>query len=157
MMKVSVVAAMKQKAAENFKLKDVSFIDFESIDMEEMSKVITEADLQEFSATVEVSANLLITYEGVPPDSYRVLNSMLQDWVDDHDEDLKKIINPKLIPFLKEHYKDVDVSDLKEDFDDYIWEDQVDYMPEIDEDKKEIRFMVELVLEVEESEDGDED
>jgi hypothetical protein len=82
---------------------------------------------------------------------------MLQDWVDDHDEDLKKIINPKLIPFLKEHYKDVDVSDLKEDFDDYIWEDQVDYMPEIDEDKKEIRFVVELVLEVEESEDGDED
>jgi hypothetical protein len=125
--------------------------------MEEMSKVITEADLQEFSSTAEVSVNLRLTYEGIPPDSYRVLNNMLQDWVDDHDEDLKKIINPKLIPFLKEHYKDVDVSDLKEDFDDYIWEDQVDYMPEIDEDKKEIRFVVELVLEVEESEDGDED
>ena len=61
-----------------------------------------------------------------------------------------------IIPFLKEHYKNVDVSDLKQDFDDYIWEDQVDYMPEIDEDKKEIKFSVDMVLEVEEKE-SDED
>jgi hypothetical protein len=154
-MKVSVVAAMKQNAAKNLKLKDVSFIDFDSIDMEEMKASITEADIQEFSATVEVSANLRITYDGEPPDSYRVLNSMIQDWVDDHDEDLKKIINPKLIPFLKEHYKDLDTSDLKEDFDDYIWEDQVDYMPEIDENKKEIRFSLDLVLDVDEVDSDD--
>jgi hypothetical protein len=155
-MKTSVVAAMKEFASKNLKLKDVSFVDFDSIDLEEMDASITEADLQEFSASVEVSANLKITYDGVLPESYRILNSMLQDWVDDHDEELKKVINPKLIPFLKEHYKDVDVSDLKEDFDDYIWEDQVDYMPEIDEDKKEIKFVVDLVLEVEEQEeDGD--
>jgi hypothetical protein len=155
-MKTSVVAAMKEFASKNLKLKDVSFVDFDSIDLEEMDASITEADLQEFSASVEISANLKITYDGVLPESYRILNSMLQDWVDDHDDDLKKVINPKLIPFLKEHYKDVDVSDLKEDFDDYIWEDQVDYMPEIDEDKKEIKFVVDLVLEVEEQEeDGD--
>jgi len=151
-MKTSVVAAMKENAAKNLKLKDVSFVDFDSIDLEEYDASISEADLQDFSASAEVSANLKITYEGELPDSYRVLNSMLQDWVDDHDEDLKKVINPKLIPFLKEHYKDADVSDLKEDFDDYIWEDQVDYMPEIDEDKKEIKFVVDLVLEVEEKE-----
>lgn len=155
-MKTSVVAAMKEKAAKNLKLKDVSFVDFEAIDIEEMGATITGSDLEEFSSTVEVSANLKIGYEGDLPDSYRVLNSMLQDWVDDHDEDLKKIINPKLIPFLKEHYKNVDVSDLKQDFDDYIWEDQVDYTPEIDEDKKEVKFSVDLVLEVEEKEeDGD--
>jgi len=151
-MKTSVVAAMKENAAKNLKLKDVSFVDFDSIDLEEYDASISEADLQDFSASAEVSTNLKITYEGELPDSYRVLNSMLQDWVDDHDEDLKKVINPKLIPFLKEHYKDADVSDLKEDFDDYIWEDQVDYMPEIDEDKKEIKFVVDLVLEVEEKE-----
>ena len=155
-MKISVVAAMKEKAAKNFKFKDVSFVDFESVDLEEMSASITEAELQEFSASAEVSANLKIIYDGELPDSYRVLNSMLQDWVEDHDEDLKKVINPKLLPFLEEHYKSVDLSDLKADFDDYIWEDQVDYMPEIDEDKKEIKFTVELVLEVEET-DGDED
>lgn len=151
-MKTSVVAAMKEHAAKNLKLKDVSFVDFDSIDLEEYDASISEADLQEFSASAEVSANLKITYEGELPDSYRVLNSMLQDWVDDHDEDLKKVINPKLIPFLKEHYKDADVSSLQEDFDDYIWEDQVDYMPDIDEDKKEIKFVVDLVLEVEEKE-----
>ena len=36
-----------------------------------------------------------------------------------------------------------------EDFDDYIWEDQVDYHPCLDEEKKEIGFTVELVLNVE--------
>jgi len=155
-MKTSVVAAMKEKAAKNLKLKEVCFVDFDAIDMEEMDATITGSDLEEFSATVEISANLKIGYEGDLPDSYRVLNSMLQDWVDDHDADLKKIINPKLIPFLKEHYKNVDVSDLKQDFDDYIWEDQVDYTPEIDEAKKEIKFSVDMVLEVEEI-DADDD
>jgi hypothetical protein len=153
-MKTSVVAAMKQRAAENFKLKDVSFVDFDSIDIDELSTVDPK-NVADFSASVEVSANLCLTYDGTPPESYRVLNSMIQDWVEDHDADLKKIINPKLLPFIKERYKDIDASDLSEDFDDYVWEDQVDYMPELDEESKTIKFMVELVLEVEETESDD--
>jgi hypothetical protein len=154
-MKMSVVAAMKQLAAKNFKFKDVSFVDFDSIDAEDLNAAITDAGLQESVASIEASANLKLGYEGEPPDSYRVLNGMLQDWVDDHDEDLKKVINPKLMSYLKEHYEGADLSDLKEDFDDFIWEDQVDYMPEIDEDKKEIKFTVDLVLEVEDVIDDD--
>ena len=58
------------------------------------------------------------------------------------------IRSPKLIPFLKERFKDLDVSDLKEDFDDYIWEDQVDYIPGISEEDGRLHFSVELVLDV---------
>jgi hypothetical protein len=82
---------------------------------------------------------------------------MLQDWVDDHDVDLKKMINPKLTAFLKDNYDDIDISDLNQDFDDYIWEDQVDYMPEIDEEAKKIQFSVELVLEIEEEDSESDD
>lgn len=153
-MRASVVEFMAKKASENFKLKEAKFIGFDNIKVDEENSV--ENNEEEFSADIEVWANINIEYDGVPPDSYRVLNRMLQDWVDDHDGDLKKMINPKLVEFLKDKYDNIDVSDLNQDFDDYIWEDQVDYMPEIDEDKKTIKFTVELVLEIEEDEDDNE-
>jgi hypothetical protein len=152
-MRASIVDYMAKKASENFKLKEASFIGFENIEIDEEN--VVENNDEEFSANIEVWANIHIDYEGTPPDSYRVLNRMLQDWVDNHDEDLKKMINPQLSAFLKEKYANLDISDLNQDFDDYIWEDQVDYMPEIDEDKKKIKFIVELVLEIEE-EDNEE-
>jgi len=149
-MKVSAVEYMAKKASENFKLKDMVFSGFDHIDIEEENAILN--DDQDFSAYLEIWANVKLSYEGIPPESYRVLNKMLQDWVDEHEKELKTQINPKLTDFLKENYKDIDLSDLNTDFDDYIWEDQVDYMPEIDEDSKEINFVLELVLEVDEDE-----
>jgi hypothetical protein len=96
-----------------------------------------------------------IGYEGDLPDSYRVLNASIMDWVEEHEAELKKVINPKLVPFLKGQYPDVDVSDLQEDFDDYIWEDQVDYMPNPDEEAKTIKFSIELVLDIEDENDSE--
>ncbi len=150
-MRASVVEFMAKKASENFKLKEAKFTGFDNIEIEEENTV--DNNDEEFSASLEVWANMEITYEGDPPDSYRVLNRMLQDWVDDNEKQLKGMINPKLSAFLKEKYDGLDISDLDQDFDDYIWEDQVDYMPEIDEDKKKIEFVVELVLEIEEDEE----
>lgn len=155
MMRVSTVAVMKKMASDNFKLKDVRFNDFEAIDYEEVVKTVSKTDLSDFEAQLEVWANLTLSYQGEPPDSYRVLNGMIQDWVEENEDDIKKIVNPKLIPYLKEQFKEIDTSDLQDDFDDYIWEDQVDYMPEVDEDKKEIRFTVELVLDIDESEEDE--
>lgn len=152
-MRASVVEFMAKKASENFKLKEASFLGFDNVEIDEENAV--ENNEEEFSADIEAWTNISIEYEGTLPDSYRVLNRMLQDWVDDHEKDLKKMINPKLTDFLKEKYKNLDVSDLNQDFDDYIWEDQVDYMPDIDEDNKKIKFIVELVLEVEEDEDSE--
>lgn len=152
-MRASVVEFMAKKASENFKLKEAKFIGFDNIEIDEENAV--ENNDEEFSARLEVWANIEIAYEGEPPDSYRVLNRMLQDWVDDNETQLKKMINPKLSDFLKEKYEGLDLSDLNQDFDDYIWEDQVDYMPDIDEDGKKIQFVVELVLEIEEDEDDE--
>jgi hypothetical protein len=154
-MRASVVEFMAKKAAENFKLKEASFVGFENVEVDE--KNVVENNDEDFAADIEVWANISLKYDGTPPESYRVLNRMLQDWVDDHESDLKKMINPKLLEFLKEKYENLNASDLDQDFDDYIWEDQVDYMPEVDEDKKSIQFTVELVLEIEEDDNEDED
>jgi hypothetical protein len=154
-MNSSIVEMMKVTASKNLKFMDAKFKDFESIDIEEESESIADEGMEDYSSHVEIWANMSLTYEGELPDSYRVLNRMIGDWVDDHDDELKKEINPKLLPFLKDHFKDVDLSDLSEEFDDYIWEDQVDYMPDIREDKKEIDFTIELVLDVEESDEDD--
>ena len=148
MMRYSTIQVMKKIASENFKLKDVKFENFEKIDIEE-DRQLSDDEEEDFGADIEVWANCRASYEGTPPDSYRVLNSMLMDWVDDNESKLKKEINPELISFLKAQYPNIDTTDLNQDFDDYIWEDQVDYMPEIDEDKKEITFTIELVLEIE--------
>lgn len=154
-MRASVVELMAKKASENFKLKEPSFIGFDRMDIDE-ENVVDNND-EEFTADIDVWAKVSISYEGVPPNGYRVLNRMIQDWVDDHENDLKKMINPALVDFLTEKYSNIDISDLDKDFDDYIWEDQVDYMPEIKEDTKKIEFSIELVLEVEESADDDDD
>ena len=147
-MRAALVDVMAKKASENFKLKESEFIGFSSIDIDEENAI--ETTDEDFSADIEVWADISIKYDGIPPGSYRVLNRMLQDWVDDHEQDLKKLINPKLVDFLKEKYEEIDVSDLNQDFDDYIWEDQVDYMPEVDEDSHTIKFTIELVLDIEE-------
>jgi len=150
MLRMSTVQAMRVLAASSFKLTDVKFEGFESVE-ETQASVVDDQD--ELFAQLDIWANMVIGYEGTPPESYRVLNAAIMDWVEEHDGDLKKVINPKLVPFIKEKYQDVDVSDLKEDFDDYIWEDQVDYMPEVDEDAKAIRFSLELVLDIEDEEE----
>jgi hypothetical protein len=150
-MRASVVEYMAKKASENFKLKDASFLGFENIKIDEEN--VVENNDEEFSADIDVWANISLKFEGELPDSYRVLNRMIQDWVDDHEDELKKMINPKLSDFLKENYKDLDISDLDQDFDDYIWEDQVDYMPDIDKDKRKMDITVELVLEIEEKDE----
>jgi len=152
MLRMSAVQAMRVAAEANFRLGDVSFEGFDSV-----QETVVEAhdDGDESLVQFDIWADMKIAYEGEPPDSYRVLNAVIMDWVEEHDEDLKKVINPKLIPFIKGRYPDVDVSDLKEDLDDYIWEDQVDYMSQVDEEAKTIKFSIELVLDIEDPDDED--
>ena len=159
MMRVTAVEAAKIVSAASFVLKDdVKFEDFDDVGEMELSHTVNvrkNGELSEYEQEfnqLDIWAHLSIGFEGEPPNSYRVLNSIIVDWVDEHEADLKKIINPKLISFLKDKFKDLDVSDLKEDFDDYIWEDQVDYVPGIDEDDGRLHFSIELVLDIEDDE-----
>lgn len=158
-MRLSAIEAMKIQASKTFRFTSPEFSGFEDITTSELEQVIQltdripEADVD--PEQIDFWANVSLGYEGDPPESYRVLNHMIMDWVDDNEKSLKKMLNPELIPFLKDRYQEIDVSDLHEDFDDYIWEDQVDYYPEIDEDKKRINFVIELVLDVEPEEVDD--
>ena len=156
-MRTTEISAFKKIASKNFKLTDVEFLGFTDIGKADITHTVTvdKGDSGQhntiFDADMfEIVADLKIKYEGNPPESYRVLNSMIMDWVDDNENDLKKSINPEIKLFLEKEYPEIDTTDLDEDFDDYIWEDQVDYHPSIEEDKEEIYFTLELVLSVEE-------
>jgi len=151
MLRLSAVQAMKVVASRNFRLKDVEFLGFDSID-ETKIEALRNGD-EDMYAQIDVWAKMKIGYEGDPPESYRVLNAAIMDWVEEHEDELKKAINPKLVPYLKETYSDIDVSDLQDDFDDYIWEDQVDYMPDVNKAGDTIEFEIELVLDIDEPED----
>lgn len=163
MLRVSAVQAAKAIAANNFVLKeDVKFEGFDDVGEMSMSHTVNVREKGEMSEyeqefnQLDIWAHLSIGFTGEPPSSYRVFNSILVDWIDDNEASLKKSINPKLISFLKDKFKDLDISDLKEDFDDFIWEDQVDYLPGIDEEDGRLHFSIELVLDVYD-EDAEED
>jgi len=150
---------MKKIASENFKIKDLKFLEFDTVKAIELSSSVETDDEEDQEEThqLDVWVDMSLKYEGVPPQSYRTLNAMIMDYVDENEENIKKEVNPKLKDFLNKMYPEVDTSDLDEDFDDYIWEDQVDYMPELDESNNEVRFSIELVLDVEDYEDENEE
>lgn len=159
-MRTTEIHAFKKIASKNFKLKDVEFVGFTDIGKLDITHTVTVDKGDNTGSSVifdadmfEIVADLKLKYEGNPPESYRVLNSMIMDWVDSNEADLKKIINPGIKDFLNKEYPEIDTSDLDEDFDDYIWEDQVDYHASIDKDKGDLHFTLELVLSVEEEEE----
>lgn len=139
---------MKRLAAERLQLKDLEFAGFERIDTTMLSER-TDGD-EDTDVQVEAWANFRVTYEGELPESYRTINAMIMDWVDGHEKEVTGLISDKLIAWLTEQYPNADLSDLEKDMGDFLWEDQVDYMPEVDEDKKTIGFTVELVMDIEE-------
>jgi len=154
MSSLSTLQLMKKIAAENFKVKDLKFLEFDTIKATEFSNLFVsriDGEQKDYDEThqLDVWVDMSLNYEGVPPQSYRTLNAMIMDYVDENEEKIKKEVNPKLKDFLNEVYPEIDTEDLDKDFDDYIWEDQVDYMPEIDESNNEIKFSVELVLDIE--------
>jgi hypothetical protein len=160
-MRVSAIEAAKHIASSKFSVRDMRFEGFE--DVGEASLVhsvslrkngITSEFEDEFKQ-LDIWAHMSMDFSGEPPESYRVLNGMVLDIVDDHEKEIKKEINPKLKDFLKERFPGIDTSDLDEDFDDYIWEDQVDYYPGIDPDDQRLHFMIELVLEIDDEDEAE--
>jgi hypothetical protein len=155
MLRVSAVEAAKVINSSNFVLKDdAKFEGFDDVGEISMSRTVNvrgqgeQSEYEQEFNQLDICAHISIGFTGEPPSSYRIFNSILVDWIDENEAKLKSIINPKLIPFLKEKFKNLDVSDLKEDFDDYIWEDQVDYLPGIDEEDGRLHFIIELVLDI---------
>lgn len=138
---------MKRIASQNFKLgEDLVFKGFEDggvTDVDAADDLAEAVDLQ-----IDLWANMSIPFTGEAPESYRTLNSMVMDWVDEHESAVKALLNEKVPGWLKDTYRDIDISDLDGKVDDYIWEDQVDYMAEVDEDAGRLSFTLELVIDV---------
>lgn len=147
-MTVSTVSLMKRIASKNIELKDLVFSGFEKVDINDRAEEKSD-DL--YVDEIEILANFSLKYKGTVPDSYRVINGMIQDWVDDNIDEIKEKMNPKLITFLKDQYREIDLSELDKDLDNFIWDEQVDYFPEIDEKNSAISFCLELAVEVEET------
>lgn len=133
-------------AKTKFKIKDdFEFVEFDDITSEGITEVSPVPD------QVEIWAAIKINYDGDIPDSYKVLNLMIGDWVEENVEELTKAIHSALAKHFEEHYPNSDTSDLtNDDGDSAIWLDQLDFMPRIDDDSnKSIIIEVELVMDTE--------
>jgi hypothetical protein len=135
----------KIHAAQNFSIKDnFEFIEFDDITAEELQTEGAEAP-----ETIEIWAAVKITYTGQVPDSYKVLNLMIGDWVENHVEPLTKVLHAELKTHFQSTYPDSDHTALNQMEDTAVWLDQLDYMPRIEVDKQEMVIEVELVLNAE--------
>jgi uncharacterized protein YlxP (DUF503 family) len=131
-------------ATQKFKIKDnFEFLDFDDITHEDMGdKSVPEH--------IEIWAAIKINYDGEAPDSYKILNLTIGDWVASHEKDLTKVIHKKLKDHFSVSYPESDTSDVHEESESSIWLDQLDYMPRINEKEKNLIIEIELVLEAEE-------
>ena len=131
------------KANQNFKIKDnFDFLDFDDITREENDK-------SSVPSHIEIWAAVKIYYDGEVPDSYKILNLTIGDWVTNQEKALTKVIHQNLKGHFTKVYPNSDVSDVHEESESSIWEDQLDYMPRVDEEGKHIIIEIELVLEAE--------
>ena len=129
-------------ASMNFKLSDkFEFMDFDDItpDMVDSGTKVPDH--------IEIWAAVKVFFEGDPPDSYKILNLTIGDWVASHENELTKVIHQELHNHFKKTYPNSDTSDINEDSDSAIWVDQLDYMPRMNEKDKHMIIEIELVLE----------
>jgi hypothetical protein len=132
------------KAKQNFKIKDkFEFHSFDDITPE----IITEET--PVPEQIEIFASVKIFYEGTLPDSYKTINLLISDWVTDHTKELTDVVHAHLKGHFQTLYPQSDTSEFDGSEETAIWEDQLEYMPRIDEKEKSIIIEIELVLEAE--------
>ena len=134
----------KINAAQNFDLKDnFEFIAFDDISAEHI------AEHNEVPECLEIWAAVKIHFEGDVPESYKVLNLMIGDWVESNVPRLTPVIHQALKEHFEKNYPDSDIGELDQIEDSAIWLDQLDFMPEIDPENKTMLVEIELVLNAE--------
>jgi hypothetical protein len=131
-------------SSQNFKIHD----DFKFMNFEDMTFENMDADVA-LPTSMEIFAEVVISYDGEPPESYKAFNLIIGDWVESHVDVLSEVIHNKLKEHVDKNYPECDKTDLDDKENTAIWMDQLDYMPQINEDKREITIEVELVLNAE--------
>jgi hypothetical protein len=133
----------KINAEQNFHISDkFEFIELSDAAAEGISGLSTVPDI------LDIISVMKLHYEGQVPESYKVLNLIIGDWVEQHLDELTEIIHEKLKGHFNEYYPNSDISDLDEE-DTAIWTDQLDYLPSIEPNDKSILIDIELVLHAE--------
>jgi hypothetical protein len=128
-------------AAKKLDLKDdFKFLSLDDITLEDLAEDETPDHL-------EIWAEVRVPYEGELPESYRTLNILIGEWVEEHEDELTKVIHDKLKAHIEENYPDA-THDLDTD-DSSIWMDQLDFMPRSEEGENYLDIEIELVLDVE--------
>jgi hypothetical protein len=128
-------------AAKKFNIKDdFKFLSLDDITLEDLSK-------DEIPEQIEIWASVRLNYDGELPESYRTLNILIGDWVENHEDELTKVIHEHLKEHVEKNYPDA-THDLDTD-ESSIWLDQLDYMPRSEEGQSFLDIEIELVLDVE--------
>ena len=129
-------------AKQTFTIKDnFEFVEFDDLSHEDITPDSPIPD------QVEIWAGVKVYFEGVEPESYKALNLLIGDWVEDHEEKLNAVMVDELHKHFQEKYPASDHSEIGEDS--VIWTDQLDYMPRIDPKDKSMVIELELVLDTE--------
>ena len=135
------------EAAKRFRLTDsFDFIGFDDLSDVRMPEPDKPMDL-------EVYAKIRIPWSGDPPESNRILNILIADWVDKNLNQLTKVIHENLKGHITEKHPGAEHEGLDQTEDTAVWTDQSEYMPDVDEDKKTMDVELELVLDAEPVED----
>jgi hypothetical protein len=135
-------------AKQSFKIKDsFKVVSFDDVTQElEIKKDNDQIDTND----LEIWAAIEVDYDGIIPKSYKALNFIIGDWVSSNQKELTKVIHKQLKEFLSEQMPDGDHSEIDENSEDSaIWDEQLDYMPRVDEKKRVLIIEIELVLETE--------
>lgn len=128
-------------AAQNFKIAPTAeFVEFTDLTHEEVSQHNVTPDL------IEIFARMKVTFEGTPPESNKVLNLMIGDWVEAHTAPLTEQLHNQLKKHFNDNYPGSDFTELDQVEDTAIWADQLDFMPEIEEGTNTMHIDIELVL-----------
>jgi hypothetical protein len=94
-------------------------------------------------------AQVAVPCEGNIPEDHRVLNVIISDYMADKKSVLETSLQKPVLSFLVREYQGVaDYSEVLNGMEDFIWEDQVDYLPLVDKTSNRIFFTIELLLEM---------
>ena len=137
----SETIALKVLAKKNFKLSNPEFQEIHDAGIIEQHGLTPE--------DFEIFIHMSMDYEGTPPSSYRALNSIVMDYVDENKDDLEKMLSQKVVEHFSQEESPIDPAEFQKEYKDFIWEEQVDYMPMVDQEKKKIFFEIEVVVGIE--------
>lgn len=138
---ISEMASLLEKATRQVSLTGVTVEEIHDSGNRESLGIVEE----DFVLFAEVST----PFTGELPSEYRVLNALVSDYVAKNYKDIETLLFRPVLSFLNREYPDSDYTDLLGGMVDFVWEDQLDYTPMIDEENGRIRFSIELVLEME--------